>query len=66
MSNPKTCEKVSTSERNGCFLRVLGKHEREWKQGCVADMREEEYRACLRDRRGAPASCAAEVGATIN
>lgn len=46
---PKTCEKVSTSERNGCFLRVLGKHEREWKQGCVADMREDEYGACLRD-----------------
>lgn len=50
--DPKTCENVSTGERNGCFLQVLdGVVEGQWKQGCVADMTAEEYKLCLADEK---------------
>lgn len=49
---PKTCENVSTGERNGCFLQVLdGKEGGQWKQGCIADMTAEEYKMCLADEK---------------
>lgn len=47
--NTKTCENVSTGERNGCFLRVID--EGVWKQGCVADMKVEEYKNCLAEEK---------------
>lgn len=56
----RTCQNVSTDERNGCFLRVVG--EGHWKQGCVADMPAEAYKMCLADDK----SCHICTGGSCN
>lgn len=49
VSVSRTCESVSTEDRNGCFLEVVDGVEGKWRQGCVADMKVDEYKTCLAD-----------------
>lgn len=58
--NPKTCDNVSTEERNGCYLQVLAKGE--WKQGCVSDMAMDHYKSCLGDKQ----NCVICTGGSCN